>query len=81
MTFDQLATVFIAWGYYVRPEHYEGFMTYTANMLKKKRVMLIRSENGLDAIISSSLQTTTLSCIRNLAGLSQMTSRKVPKFT
>lgn len=51
MTFDQLTTVFIAWGYAVRSDQYDDFMTYTSNMLKKKRVMLIRSENGLEAII------------------------------
>ena len=51
MIFDDLALTMIRWGYLINPSEYENFKTYLHGMLQKKRVMLIWSKVGLEAII------------------------------
>lgn len=51
MTPDNLALVMARWGFEIKPHQYKGFQAYLAGMLKKDRVMVIRRNGDLDAII------------------------------
>ena len=51
MTFEDLASIYQSWGHPIKPSQYEAFRNYTTTMLKNKRVIFVRSENGLEAVI------------------------------
>ena len=51
MTFDNLATLFISWGWVVPPNHYESFKRYLHEMLRRKNVLIIWDGSLIEAVI------------------------------
>ena len=52
MTFENLANIFLQWGYIVKPAHYERFEHYLNEMLNRHRVLFIFDEKDtIEAVI------------------------------
>jgi len=52
MTFDLLAKVFNSWDYQINPEEYDNFKAYFEEMLRRKRVMIIKEDYFVKAVLT-----------------------------
>ena len=52
MKFDDLYWTFCSWGFPIKPEYYQRFKVYFEEMLRRKRVLMISNDDGLQAVIT-----------------------------
>ena len=52
MKFNDLYWIFCSWGFAIKPEYYQRFKVYFEEMVKRRRVLVIGDEDGLQAVIT-----------------------------
>lgn len=52
MTFLDLASLFIRWGYLIKPHHYKNFELYFKEMLRRNRVMIVQNDTEIQAVLT-----------------------------
>ncbi len=51
MTFENLTQTMVRWGFEIKAHHYKAFQAYLEAMLTKDRVIVIRQNGQLEAIV------------------------------